>query len=259
MAKCSVFRFFVLNQFILYFMDLYNEIVSLQSMAILDLIQLSLMVNLSLFVVSIAIYGLVHKFVGSEKYIGAFQPFRWADFWICMRTIVCNSIVFVVGVYLWKNHWVTIQLDASILVIVLQIGVLILVMDFLMYVFHRIAHAKYIYSLLHQKHHEHTRVNALSLFVLSPAEALGFGFFIIATMMCYAFSYQAVLFYLTLNVLWGTIGHFNLNLFPSIGQSRLGGWIGTATFHHKHHQTPQCNYGFYTTIWDKLAQTYKTL
>lgn len=240
-------------------MDLYHDIIGLQSMAIQDLIQLSLVVNLSLFVFSIAVYGLVHKVVGPAKYIGSFQPFSWADFGVCMRTIACNSTVFVVGVYLWKNNWVSVQFNASILAIVLQVGVLVLVLDFLMYVFHRIAHTTYIYPLLHHKHHEHTRVNALSLFVLSPAEALGFGFFIIATMLCYSFSYQAVLIYLTINVLWGTIGHFNLNLFASIGQSRLGGWIGTATFHHKHHQTPQCNYGFYTTIWDKLLHTYNVL
>ena len=62
--------------------------------------------------------------------------------------------------------------------------------------------------------------------------------------------------YLTLNVLWGTLGHSGVEPFPA----KLSNWpllkiTGTSTFHAEHHEHPKYNFGFYTLIWDKLFGT----
>jgi sterol desaturase/sphingolipid hydroxylase (fatty acid hydroxylase superfamily) len=36
---------------------------------------------------------------------------------------------------------------------------------------------------------------------------------------------------------------------------RLTRSIGTSTFHARHHERPEGNYGFYTTVWDRLLGT----
>jgi sterol desaturase/sphingolipid hydroxylase (fatty acid hydroxylase superfamily) len=107
--------------------------------------------------------------------------------------------------------------------------------------------------MLHGKHHEHVSTNFLSLFVLHPFETIGFGLMMIVLLMGYNFSLTAIVTYLTINLIWGTIGH--LNRIFSDKFDRLG--IGTTRFHNLHHLDERKNFGFYTSIWDRLFGTYK--
>lgn len=140
--------------------------------------------------------------------------------------------------------------------LLLQILSLILIVDFLMYVFHKIAHNRFLYPFVHKKHHGHIGVNALSLFVLSPFEAIGFGLMLLGILFVYPFHYLAVGTYLTVNVLWGTIGHFHQ--VGAVSSKGWKSWLGTASFHNRHHLEPEKNFGFYTTLWDRLFKTHKT-
>jgi sterol desaturase/sphingolipid hydroxylase (fatty acid hydroxylase superfamily) len=237
-----------------------NEIPFLEQFITLSfnqLVVISLLLNLFLCFTSIIFYLLVHRFAKKGTLFAPYQPWNINDIMQVLCTIVCNAVVFVLGVYLWKYELLEVDFKAKWFTIFWQIVVLVLVMDLLMYVFHQIAHWSFFYKLVHRKHHDHVQVNALSLFVLSPFEAIGFGLFLIAVLGCFTFSYQAIIAYLGINLLWGTIGHFNTEFFPTFMRSRMGQWIGTARFHHTHHQSPNTNYGFYTTIWDKIGRTYK--
>lgn len=95
----------------------------------------------------------------------------------------------------------------------MEVVALIFLMDFCMYLFHYAAHAPSIYKMLHGKHHEHISTNFLSLFVLHPFETIGFGLMMIVLLMCYNFSLTAIVIYLTINLIWGTIGHLNREFF----------------------------------------------
>lgn len=238
-----------------------NTISFLKDLTALPLSQLALIslgLNLLLCLASIVFYLVVHKIASNQKLLAPYQIWRGSDVFQVGITVLCNAFVLVLGVYLWKYQIVQINFNASWGTVLWQVIVLVLVMDFLMYVFHRLAHMPIIYSFIHRKHHDHTHVNALSLFVLSPFEAIGFGLFLIVVLGCFSFSYQAIMLYLLINLLWGTIGHFNIELFPAFAKSMVGQWIGTARFHNTHHQMPQANYGFYTTLWDKIAGTFSS-
>jgi sterol desaturase/sphingolipid hydroxylase (fatty acid hydroxylase superfamily) len=62
--------------------------------------------------------------------------------------------------------------------------------------------------------------------------------------------------YLSLNLIFGTLGHVGVEPFPkSWARWRIVRQIGTSTFHAEHHLQRQYNFGFYTLLWDRLFGT----
>ncbi|MCL1663232.1 sterol desaturase family protein [Elizabethkingia ursingii] len=214
----------------------------------------SLVVNVFLYLFSIGLYLFVDKTCRKDKLQKEDHPVTKSDFLLSLLTVICNSSIMLLGVFLWKNHWIVLDSNTPAGIIFLEVITLILLMDFCMYLFHYVAHSPYIYKILHGKHHEHVSTNFLSLFVLHPFETLGFGLMMIVLLMCYNFSPVAIVIYLTVNLIWGTIGHLNREFFPK-KSDRLG--IGTTKFHNLHHMDESKNFGFYTSVWDRLFGTYK--
>jgi len=212
---------------------------------------LSVVVNSMLYFFSIALYVLLDKknarILQSHKH-----PVIRSDIYLSVCTVICNSAVMLIGVLLWKKQLVAVADHSSWFAVVFQVILLIVLMDLLMYLFHRLAHIPAVYAFLHKRHHEHIRTNCLSLFVLHPLEALGFGFILIAVLIVYTFSPVAVGIYLFINLVWGTLGHLNKEVFPKGMEQWL---IGTTAFHNQHHLHEDKNFGFYTSIWDKIFRT----
>ncbi|WP_158962451.1 sterol desaturase family protein [Myroides fluvii] len=234
-----------------------NPIETILTQDYLTIIGFALLLNTSLIIGSILFYFLWHAFSKNRIEVNAYQPIVPSDIVAVCSTLICNVMVFVLGAFLWRAGYLEIDFDAlHVGTVLLQLVLLILVVDFWMYVFHKMAHHRLLYQVVHGKHHEHVGVNALSLFVLSPFEAIGFGLMLMAILWFYPFHYFSVGLYFVINVLWGTIGHFN-----RVGKLFLKGWrgwIGTASFHNMHHIEPQKNFGFYTTLWDRLFRTHQT-
>ena len=90
--------------------------------------------------------------------------------------------------------------------------------------------------------------------MLHPLEALGFGLMMIAVFMCYPFSIVSITAYLFINLIWGTIGHLNREFFPKWTDKIF---LATTKFHNQHHLDENHNFGFYTSIWDRLFRTFK--
>jgi sterol desaturase/sphingolipid hydroxylase (fatty acid hydroxylase superfamily) len=55
---------------------------------------------------------------------------------------------------------------------------------------------------------------------------------------------------------FGMLGHLSIEPFPRYWL-RIPGLklICTSTFHYIHHQNGNYNFGFYTTIWDRIGNT----
>jgi Delta7-sterol 5-desaturase len=123
-------------------------------------------------------------------------------------------------------------------------------------VFHRLVHHPRIFVLFHRFHHRHETTNPFSLFVLHPVEVVGFGSLMIVFLMSYQISVGGLIAYLTINVLWGTLGHSGVEPFPKSFRSVPGlRLLGTSTFHAGHHEHPGYNFGFYTLLWDSVFRT----
>jgi Delta7-sterol 5-desaturase len=125
-----------------------------------------------------------------------------------------------------------------------------------MYVFHRSVHFLRHFRQIHQRHHEHESTNLLSLFVLHPIESIGFGLMMLGVLLFFPFSVIGISLYLILNSVWGTIGHLNHSVLPSSWlKLAKKGYLCTSEFHYLHHQHPDYNFGFYTSIWDVIFKT----
>lgn len=220
----------------------------------LQWILFSLTVNIFLYLFSIGLYWFIDKTCRKEKLQPQDHPVSRSDVYLSFLTIGCNSFVMILGVFLWKHGWIILSQNQSAIVVIAEVIALLLLMDFMMYIFHYAAHSPFVYSLLHRKHHEHTSTNFLSLFVLHPLETIGFGIMMLILLMMYNFSVMAVAVYLMINLIWGTIGHLNREFFP---QKLDRFFIGTTRFHHQHHTDESKNFGFYTSVWDRIFGTYK--
>lgn len=214
----------------------------------------SLIINILLYFFSIGLYLFIDKTCRKNLLQEKNHPVSKSDFYLSLFTVACNSLVMLLGVFLWKNGWLEPGSNLSAGIIVFEVIALLLVMDFLMYFFHYAAHLPFVYRLLHGKHHEHVSTNYLSLFVLHPLETIGFGLMMLVVLMCYDFSVISIFIYLIINLIWGTIGHLNREFFPAQFDRFF---VGTTRFHNQHHQDETKNFGFYTSIWDRLFGTYK--
>lgn len=214
----------------------------------------SLGINIFLYVFSIGLYLFIDKTCPKKPLQEQDHPITRSDVYLSFLTVFCNSLVMLTGVFLWKNGWITVDRNPSASVIVLEVVALLLLMDLLMYFFHYAAHLPFVYKLIHGKHHEHVSTNYLSLFVLHPFETIGFGLMMLVLLMVYDFSVISISVYLLINLVWGTIGHLNREFFPAPFDRFF---VGTTRFHNQHHLDETKNFGFYTSIWDRLFRTYR--
>lgn len=194
-----------------------------------------------------------------EKYRVALppRPLDRLEISVTLSNVLLNTVTTLVGLFLWRAGWIHFRTDVGIFAW-LDILVLLMIMDFAMYVLHRVAHHPWIFPLMHRLHHQYDRVRPLTLFILNPVENLAFGALWLTVIMIYPASWFGMSVYLVLNVLFGTIGHLGVEPFPRWWQTRpILRDIAGSTFHARHHQDVECNFGFYTLIWDRLFGTLR--
>lgn len=211
--------------------------------------------NVVIFAASVLGCWAMGRWFADRRLFDRWEPFATVEGLAAFGSIVLNTAVSVVGWHLWTTGWIVLRFKAWPLVI-LDTLLMVLAMDFGMYVLHRVAHHPRLFPLFHRFHHRHEVTNPISLFVLHPLEVLGFGGLMIGFLVLYPMDPIALTAYLTLNVLFGTLGHSGVEPFPArwprLPLLRL---VGTSTFHAEHHEHPTHNFGFYTLIWDQLFGT----
>lgn len=182
-------------------------------------------------------------------------PIGRAEIAWAASTVALNTAVTIAGLWLYRRGVIRFRKDLGLRAL-LDAPLLLAIMDVAMYALHRLAHVPPLYRLLHRPHHRYDRPRPLTLFVLSPPEALAFGGLWLVVITLYSASWLGMSIYLAINVVFGVIGH--------LGVEPLGrGWvrtpvareIATSTFHAQHHLDPRSNFGFYTVVWDRLLGT----
>jgi Delta7-sterol 5-desaturase len=187
---------------------------------------------------------------------GELRSYTQREWMICGLTNILNTIVTYAGFRLWKDGIITIGTDFS-WVIVTDFLMLFFAMDLLMFIFHFIIHKTFLFKTVHQLHHQAVDPTPIDLFVLHPVEAIGFGGLWLLLLMLCPFNIYAIMIYLTVNVIFGLAGHLGMEPLPERVRSLpLLKYLGTSTFHHHHHQDIRHNFGFYTSIWDRIFGTY---
>ncbi|MFF2147131.1 sterol desaturase family protein, partial [Kitasatospora sp. NPDC058190] len=88
-------------------------------------------------------------------------------------TVLLNSAVSTAGWLLWRAGWIRLSPVTGPRAVV-ELVLLTLVMDALMYAGHWIAHRRRVYPMVHEVHHRHPDPRPATLFVMHPLEVLGF-------------------------------------------------------------------------------------
>jgi len=100
----------------------------------------SLAVNIFLYLLSIGLYWFIDKTCRKEKLQLQDHPVTRSDVYLSFLTIGCNSFVMILGVLLWKHGLIILNQNQSIIVVIAEVIALLLLMDFMMYIFHYAAH-----------------------------------------------------------------------------------------------------------------------
>lgn len=235
--------------------SLANAITLFKTMPIELVIFWALLLNIGIFITTL---------IGGEVLVRLFRakvvsepppPITRQEILLAICTVILNSGVLVIGAILWRIDWIYVRYTLD-LTVVIDVLVLFFAMDFAMYFSHRIAHHPRLYPLLHRTHHQYENPRPLTLFVLNPFETLGFGGLWVVLLIFYSSSWLGIVIYLTLNVIFGLIGHLGVEPFPkSWVKLPVIRYISTSTFHAEHHDDRFHNFGFYTLIWDRLFGT----
>jgi len=211
--------------------------------------------NFLVFALALWFGGLLMRRYRDRAVCEAAAPIEPLEVALALTTVVINTAVTIVGLWLWRVGWVRFRPDVD-LRIVKDLVALTLAMDFLMYWLHRVAHTPLIYRILHRTHHRYDHPRPLTLFVLHPFETVSFGLLWLLVIMVYQASWVGMSLYLVLNVAFGAVGHLGVEPFPrSWIRIPLVSLIATSTFHSEHHADAGHNFGFYTLIWDRLFGT----
>ncbi|MBN8219483.1 MAG: sterol desaturase family protein [Spirochaetes bacterium] len=194
-----------------------------------------------------------HFFNPGKENAGRFTA---TELLLSCSTVCINSAITSGGWLLWKAGVIRLNTQAAWWQILRDTAVLVLAMDLALYILHRIAHIPLFYKIAHYKHHEYKEVTVLTLFVMSPLEALGFGTLWVFTLCFFSFSIEAVALFLNMNLYFGITAHAGTAIYPE----RLRRFVSALgftypDFHRLHHENERVNMGFYTRIWDVLLKT----
>ena len=178
-------------------------------------------------------------------------------YWSC-STVFFNTLVTLAGYKLFQQGIIVFNLEFSLWEILIDFVVLILTMDFLMYIFHWAIHKLSIIYKYHDLHHRYNTPTAISLFVLHPVEVIGFGSLWLCLLAIGGLSIYATMLYLVFNVAMGIIGHLRKEIIPAVMKEHfIFQWLANTGFHVDHHQHEASNFGFYTKFWDRIFGTLK--
>ena len=125
---------------------------------------------------------------------------------------------------------------------------------------HRLLHQPRPFRLAHAVHHASRVPTAWAAMSFHPIEAAT-GAIVIPVLVFLVPIHVAILaLVLTVMTVMGVTNHLGWELFPDrLVRSRAGGWLITASHHHRHHRDYRCNYGLYFTAWDRLCGTERGL
>ncbi len=184
-------------------------------------------------------------------------PIEHFELLVAASSVFLNTVVTIVGLFLWRAGYIRFRTDTGIWAW-LDVLALLAIMDLAMYVLHRVAHLPWLFPILHKMHHYYDKPRPLTLFILNPAENLAFGALWLAVIMIYPASWLGMSIYLVINVISGTIGHLGVEPFPGWwSHTPVFSSIAGSTFHARHHQHMHCNFGFYTSVWDRMMGTLR--
>lgn len=164
----------------------------------------------------------------------------------------------------WRQHgWTKIYTDWNgypLWWLPLSILAYLFLHDTWFYWTHRWMHRPLGFRIAHAVHHASRPPTAWAAMSFHPIEAVAGAVVIPALVFVIPIHVAALGLVLGIMTLMGITNHMGWEIFPRrLVHSRLGGWLITASHHHRHHEQYRCNYGLYFRFWDHLCGTDRGL
>lgn len=164
----------------------------------------------------------------------------------------------------WQHHgWTRIYADPRAMPLWwLPVSLLLYLFlhDSWFYWTHRWMHRPAVFRRYHAIHHASRPPTAWAAMNFHPVEAAIVGLFVPALVFAIPIHIGMLGLVLLIMTVMGVTNHMGWELFPkALVHSRIGGWLITASHHHRHHEHYRCNYGLYFRVWDRLCGTDKGL
>ncbi|MFZ1744085.1 MAG: sterol desaturase family protein [Pontixanthobacter sp.] len=121
---------------------------------------------------------------------------------------------------------------------------------------HRWMHRPKLFRIAHAVHHASRPPTAWAAMSFHPIEALTGALVVPALVFAVPIHFSMLGLVLAVMTFMGVTNHMGWEIFPRrFVQSRLGGFMISASHHQKHHEAYSCNYGLYFRFWDHLCGT----
>jgi sterol desaturase/sphingolipid hydroxylase (fatty acid hydroxylase superfamily) len=124
--------------------------------------------------------------------------------------------------------------------------------DLYFYALHRAMHLGPVYRWVHATHHRSTAPEPFTAFSFNPLEGILTGGFLPIFLALFEVHRESLGAIGTFQPLMSLFVHCGHDFFPRWWyRNPLTGWLLTPMFHDQHHSLVGCNYGGFTTLWDR--------
>lgn len=179
----------------------------------------------------------------------------WSAFNVFCATFVLKLIS---GWLVAQGFLNTHTTPAAWYVVLFEFALFFFVFDFYFYAVHRAIHTKPLYRWVHLTHHRSLTPNPASYASMTPLEGIAEGMIIPIFLTCFTVHETSTYFILPFASLMGLYVHCGYEFAPRWWyQLRATKWLITPTYHDQHHQFFTCNYGAFTSIWDRVFGTIR--
>ena len=180
---------------------------------------------------------------------------KWSALNIAITTIVLKYV----SMFLVDMGWLTTDSEPTTWYVVLfEFLLFFFVFDLYFYIVHRAMHIEPLYRWIHLTHHRSTAPNPLSSSSMNPVEGAMEGLIIPLFLAAFTVHETSMLFIIPFATLMGLFVHSGHEVAPRWWyRSWATKWLLTPMFHDQHHQYFTCNYGAFTTIWDRVFGTVR--
>lgn len=180
--------------------------------------------------------------------------------WSALNVGITSFVLQVVASWLVSQGWLTTNPEpAAWHIIAFEFTLYFFIFDLYFYLVHRSLHSEPLYRWVHKIHHRSLSPNPLSYASMTPLEGIAEGMIIPIFMTVFTVHDASTLFIFPFAALMGLYVHSGFEFAPRWWyRSALTKWIITPMYHDQHHQYFTCNYGAYTSIWDRAFGTLRS-
>jgi lathosterol oxidase len=195
--------------------------------------------------------------IQKRKYLPS--TFRHEIFWSALNIGITTIILTQYSAWLVDRGYLQTNPEpASWYVIIFEFALYFFIFDFYFYWVHRGIHVEPIYKWIHKTHHFSVTPNPLSSSSMNPIEGIMEGLIVPSFLALITIHEASTYVIIPFATLMGLYVHCGFEFMPAWWyRNPLTSWFITPMFHDQHHQYFRCNYGAYTTIWDRAFSTVR--